>query len=562
MNQPTPQDLLFDAEQYCWWARRLSPNALKLLENGFEGVFRKVILKLMPAHELGKHFAEGIGRPTKEIYSMAGLLLIAEFRDYTVKETARAYTFDTSIQYALDIPADKQYCAPRTVNNYRKLFREDELAQQVFYDIATEIVKELDLKIDKQRGDSTHVLSNMAIFTRHQLLATGVKRFLNALKKHHPDPFATVPEELRDRYNASDRRLYFGAVANPSKPTAEEKRKVISQIAEDMCALVERFDDDETISGLDNYQKMHRLLHEHFEIEIEKIPVSSPAPEPEKEEESKENSGSGNTAEKEPQDDAEEPPKLKITTRRSGETADGSKAHTLQNTSDESAGYDGHKGAGHKAHIAQAHPPLDENGDPEGPGILTAMLPDSAGNYDGDGLKPMLEKQAENGLLPDQMTLDSHYGSDANVCMAKDEFEVEVISPVSGARHYPESKEKPDETKASKPGTKAAELEAQKERLDQRREEQETDEWKETYSMRSGVEGVNRALDLTTGFKKLRVRGMKALNMALYLKGAGWNISAAAQIKAKRERNAAAAACFWLKRLIFRLWRVPTGVAA
>ena len=125
------QELLFDDDQCSWWATKLHPSAIKNLDQGFEGVFRRSMLGLMPADQLGEHFDPHMGRPTKELYSMAGLLLIAEFRNYTVEETANAYTYDSSIQYALDIQRDHQYVCARTIDNYRKLFREDELAQEL-----------------------------------------------------------------------------------------------------------------------------------------------------------------------------------------------------------------------------------------------------------------------------------------------------------------------------------------------------------------------------------------------------------------------------------------------
>jgi len=542
------QDLLFDTDQYSWWATQLHSNALRMLEQGFEGIFRRSLLQLMPAHQLGEHFDERLGRPTKELYSMAGLILIAEFRNYTVEETARAYTCDASVQFALDIQRDGQYVCPRTIDNYRKLFREDELAQQVFLDVTATLVSELDINIKTQRCDSTHVLSNMASFSRYQLLGTTAKRFLNALKKQAPEEFEAIDEELRKRYEASDQRLYFGAVANPSKVTPKEKRTIVYQIGTDQLHLIDRFGSDEAICNLEAYQHMKRAFEEHFEIEASQIEIEDPdqtdsdTPKPDTQDADA------------PEADQSEPV---IKTRKSSVAADGSKTNTLQNTSDEDAGYGGHKGSGYQAQIAQTLPPKDEEGNVEGPGIITALIPQSAANYDGHSLPAVLQQQKDNGLLPEEMTADTHYGSDENVCAAKDDFEVTIISPAGGTKEYPEKKG--NQKAEPKPGTQVAEAKARKDRLDQRREQQETDEWKEQYAKRSGIEGLNRALDLKTGFKKLRVRGLKAVGMCLYLKTAGWNISSAAKIKAKRARKAA----FLIPKRLFidLLTLIQTGVA-
>ncbi|MCX7387879.1 MAG: hypothetical protein NTX48_14540 [Planctomycetales bacterium] len=55
---------------------------------GWQHVLRQAILKLMPAGKLAEYFDPQMGRPTKELYSMAGLLFIMEFRNWTHEEAA------------------------------------------------------------------------------------------------------------------------------------------------------------------------------------------------------------------------------------------------------------------------------------------------------------------------------------------------------------------------------------------------------------------------------------------------------------------------------------------
>ena len=42
-----------------------SPVAYRTLANGWQGVFRRSLLELMPVDELGREFSEDVGRPTK-----------------------------------------------------------------------------------------------------------------------------------------------------------------------------------------------------------------------------------------------------------------------------------------------------------------------------------------------------------------------------------------------------------------------------------------------------------------------------------------------------------------
>ena len=125
------------------------------------------------------------------------------------------------------------------------------------------------------------------------------------------------------------------------------------------------------------------------------------------------------------------------------------KPKPLQNTSDEDAGYGGPKGPGHQAQIAQAAPPVDTEGEQEGPGLLTAMLPESAANSDSHATEPVLEKQAAHGLLPEELACDTAYGSDSNVYSAQQTHGVKIISPVSGAPQDPGPLPEPEDKSES-----------------------------------------------------------------------------------------------------------------
>jgi hypothetical protein len=78
----------------------LAPVAYRRLTSGWQHLFRRAILKLLPAGKLAQHFHPVIGRPTKERYSMAGLLFLMEFRDLTHEGVADAYMFQVDVQYA------------------------------------------------------------------------------------------------------------------------------------------------------------------------------------------------------------------------------------------------------------------------------------------------------------------------------------------------------------------------------------------------------------------------------------------------------------------------------
>jgi hypothetical protein len=475
---------LFDVEAYAWWHRQLSPNAVRRLEKGWQGVFQRVILGLLEgsAEALGKEFDEALGRPSKELYAMSGLLLIAEFKNWTIEEAAEAWSLDAGVKYALNL-GQGEYLSERSLDTYRRLMRESVDVQEVFTKVTAALIEELEADIGKQRLDSTHVLSQMAQLSRQQLLAVSVKRFLAQLKRHDAESYAVLGAELKGRYEAAETRL-FGTGTKAPMPREE----VLQQVAEDLAWLVEHFSASASVRPWKSYAALERLLREHCEIKANKT----------------------------------------VLVLKQSRDAKGGSTQCLQNPSDPEAGYSGHKGSGYQVQLAQAVPVRNEEGKSEGPGLVVGCVPQSAAVRDNEALAEVLAQQQAANLGPKQITADAIYGSDANV-RACAELGVKLMSPVCGAAPG---------KRAPKHHCSKAE-QALKARLDQRRTEQETPEWKADYAKRNGIEGLHHALDVVTGMKKLRVRGLRAVTVAVTYKVTGWNIRAAAQTLARRARRTA-----------------------
>ena len=117
----------------------IPPAGRKIIANGWQGVFRHVLLEVMPVGELAQHFSDSLGAPTKELYSMAGLVFLADFFGWTAQEAAEVYIFRSDVQYALNLEPGVAVSA-RTVERYQKLFREDDLAARIFEDVTDRLV--------------------------------------------------------------------------------------------------------------------------------------------------------------------------------------------------------------------------------------------------------------------------------------------------------------------------------------------------------------------------------------------------------------------------------------
>src|SRR3954468_587898 len=80
----------------------IPPAGRTILANGWQGVFRHALLEVMPVAQLAHHFSDSTGAPTKELYSMAGLVFLADFFDWNVQEAIEVYIFRSDVQYALN----------------------------------------------------------------------------------------------------------------------------------------------------------------------------------------------------------------------------------------------------------------------------------------------------------------------------------------------------------------------------------------------------------------------------------------------------------------------------
>ena len=495
------------------------------IRSGWWEVFRRSILGLMPVDVLEQPFHEVMGRPTKELYSVAGLLLIKEFHDWTEEEAVDAYMFHAEIQYALNLDPAEQSMSRRTLQRYEKLFRDHELAQRVMNDVTAKLITELDLDVSLQRLDSTHFASNMATFGRTRLMGVTIKRFLTQLKRHDQASYESLPESLRERYAPSTGRLF----AETSR-TKEARSKLRQEVAEDLLSLIEAFADDQAHNKRQTYTVMVKVFHEQCEVVEDAIAVKA---------------------------------------KTGGDV--------ILNPSDPDASYDGKKGPGYQVQISET---CSEANDQQ---LITTALVETASKSDQNALEPVLDELEQNGRLPSLLLADGGYGSDANVEHAESRC-VDLQSPVAGQQStegnessiaaYPLSVDdfsinEKTETVVRCPagyepvssihdakrgvtttimprsacagceyggqcpierkhGVFKLEHSAKRRRLDARRSEQATPEFRATYRKRAGGESVNSALKRRMGLGRLRVRGRRAVNHAIYLRIAGWNILRAA----------------------------------
>ena len=118
---------LFDRWSYLGDKRR------RLMEQSWAGVFRNHLLVELPVDDLCRHLDERMGRPSKDLHVVIGILLLQQLHDLSDAETVEALAFNMAWHYALDVrsEADSYFCE-KILRNYRRLFIEQGLDELLF----------------------------------------------------------------------------------------------------------------------------------------------------------------------------------------------------------------------------------------------------------------------------------------------------------------------------------------------------------------------------------------------------------------------------------------------
>jgi len=506
----------------------LTPKRRKILDAGWPGLFRKHILPSLPVNEIAKYFDSDWGRPTKELYGMLGALILQQAFDLTDGHAIDQFSYNIQWHYALNITEDSdsaKYLSEKTLWNNRNIIASNNLEDQIFNNGVKQLARVFKVDIDKQRIDSVHIKSNMRRLGRIGIFSESIHKFLANLKRSHPDQFDTVDKKVVDKYVSKEALGCFSLV----KPS--ESRKTLTGVSKDLFDLVQQFKHCAEAAAMYSYKLLERVLHEQCNLT----------------------------------DDKDKPVELKVPKQIPSDS--------LQNPSDPDATYSGHKGQGYQVQVMETFCD-DENKKEDSLNLITHIEVEPAHNSDANALIPAIESVERRNLKPKELSADSLYGSDDNNERAK-KHDVELIAPTMGPGkdddlsltdfQFSEKGEivacprgnAPGKVKKRKrasigfaikdcencPNLSKCPVKKGKKyyylrftdkemRLAKRRRHEQSEEFKDRYRWRAGVEATMSEYDRRTGVKHLRVRGLKAVKFCATLKALGVNIFRAAAVRA------------------------------
>ncbi len=506
-----------------------------LLERSWAGVFRDHLLVELPVDDLCRHLDDRLGRPSKDLHVVIGVLLLQQLHDLSDAATVEALAFNMAWHYALDVrsEADSYFCE-KTLRNYRRLFVAHGLDELLFRRLTDRLVRAFAVDTSRQRMDSTALRSAMRALTRLGIVVETISKFARELKRCHPGLYGQINDDVIRRYVV---REGSGAFAN-SAPSVSKRR--LGEAGQDLLALALQFRDT-AAAKLSSFAILERVLRDQFEI-LDKACGER---------------GARRVAIRDPKDVP---------------------CDTVGNPSDPDASYNAHHGQGYMAQIVESYCEDDGEAVAATPDLITHVAVHKMTVHDGHRLPDALSDLEERALLPETLLADSHYGSSENMVLSKDQG-IDLVAPARPAKGTSSGRLSledftldedglvvrcpngiaPSAVSAAKvklqarfdlsvcrqcPIMRRCPVQAARHHGDfarfqytparaayqKRRLWERGDAFLETYRWRAGIEATMSRLKYQMGLARLRVRGMTAMRYVVFLRALGLNIRRCAAI--------------------------------
>ena len=169
-----PQESLWQSEFL------ITPRKAKLMRRSWAEVFRNEALVLIEEERFAPMYSPDMGRPNRAVQTVLGVLVLKEMFDLTDMEALEELEFNLLWHHALRLEMEEARLAQKTLHNFRVRLMEHDGGRLAFSETTDRMIEALGLRTGKQRLDSTHVMSNIAVLTRLGLFCETVRVFLLA----------------------------------------------------------------------------------------------------------------------------------------------------------------------------------------------------------------------------------------------------------------------------------------------------------------------------------------------------------------------------------------------
>ena len=233
----------------------ITPGKARLMRRSWAQVFRNEAVPLIDEERFAEMYSPDMGRPNRAVQTVLGVLVLKEMFDLTDMEALEELEFN-----ALGLEMEEAHLAQKTLHNFRVRLMEHDGGRLTFCETTDRMIGALGLRTGKQRVDSTHIVSNIAVLTRLGLFCETVRVFLLAVSREHPGLGEGIGDGLAQRY------LKETGEASPYEDARSgEGRRRLSVCARDVYRLVNRFRGT-AVAQMEEYGLLERLLREQCHV--------------------------------------------------------------------------------------------------------------------------------------------------------------------------------------------------------------------------------------------------------------------------------------------------------
>ena len=225
-----PQESLWQSEFL------ITPRKARLMRRSWAQVFRNEALPLIDEERFAEMYSADMGRPNRAVQTLLGVLVLKEMFDLTDIETLEELEFNLLWHHALGLEMEEAHLAQKTLHNFRVRLMEHDGGRLAFCETTDRMIEALGLRTGKQRVDSTHIISNIAVLTRLGLFCETIRVFLLAVSREHPGLGEGIGAGLSQRYLKET-----GEASQYEDARSGEGRRRLSVCARDVYRLVDRF---------------------------------------------------------------------------------------------------------------------------------------------------------------------------------------------------------------------------------------------------------------------------------------------------------------------------------
>jgi hypothetical protein len=250
----------------------LSKKQCELLKKSKEKWFYNLIFKNINENEFKPLYSEIASRPNTAVNILVSALILKEIRVLSYDELMESMMFDMRYKTALGLDfIDEEPFSRATLFNFQNRILEHELQtginliERIFDNLTAQQIKQLKLKADIQRTDSTMISSNIRRLSRVQLLIEVLIRLERILDESDKE---RIGEQLQVYQKTGSEKYVYAIKPGELPRELEELGKVYHTVYSE-------------ISSKNNYQQkkefvnFERAYKEHFIVVNEQV---SPKP--------------------------------------------------------------------------------------------------------------------------------------------------------------------------------------------------------------------------------------------------------------------------------------------